>query len=230
MSVFLGFSCTIFHLFCVFPSFFIVASFFSCGRFISPKLSSSSLLFLPPLVSSFLKLSLFLRFYLFMVDFSLVRSDCPSISFFFTCLCSLLEFVDWKCSKVGLFEGRDCAYRFVLLFLFPLVHHSIGDAQTLTMSGEEVRSSELETSLFSSEDSRALEVTSSSTLHRAWVLCYALKEKDERRILSKFQFPPSVLVRRLVILMPTRYAFMRLTSSVVFDFPSIHSSKSFSSF
>ena len=82
-----------------------------------------------------------------------------------------------------------------MLFLFPLVHHSIGDAQTLTMSREEVRSSELETSLFLSEDSRALEVTSSSTLHRAWDLCCALKEKDESRILSKFQFPPSVLVR-----------------------------------
>ena len=79
-----------------------------------------------------------------------------------------------------------------MLFLFPLVHHSIGDAQTLTMSGEEVRSSELETSLFSFEDSRALEVTSPSTLHRAWGVCCALKEKDERRILSRFQFPPSI--------------------------------------
>ena len=34
----------------------------------------------------------------------------------------------------------------------------------------------------------------------------------------------------LVIFMPKRYAFMRPTSLVVFDFPSIRSSESFSSF
>ena len=63
--------------------------------------------------------------------------------------------------------GRDYPYRALLLFLFPLIHHSIGVAQTLIMFGEEVRSSELETGLSSSEDYGALEVTSPSTSHKA---------------------------------------------------------------
>ena len=87
-----------------------------------------------------------------MVDYSLVRSDYPSISFFFVHLCGLLESIDRRRLGVGLFVGRDCPYRLVLLSISPLVHRSVGIAQTLAMSGEEVRSSELETSLSSSED------------------------------------------------------------------------------
>lgn len=61
-QLFLVFPRMIFHLYYAFPSFFIVASFFfSYGHFVSPELSSSSLIFLP-LVSSFLKLSLFPSF------------------------------------------------------------------------------------------------------------------------------------------------------------------------
>ena len=63
------------------------------------------------------------------------------------------------------------------------------------MSGEEVRSCELETSLYSFKDHGALEVTFPSTPHKAWGICCALKEKDKRRITSIFQFPPSVKVR-----------------------------------
>lgn len=140
MSVFLGFPRTIFHLFHIFPPFF-VASFSSCGHFVSPELSPSSLSFPPILVSSFFGLSLFLHFHLFLVDFSLIRSDCPFVIFFFAHLCSLLKPVGRKRPKVGLFVGRDCPYKFVLLFLFPLFHRSVGIAQTLTMfGGEEVRS------------------------------------------------------------------------------------------
>ena len=102
-----------------------------------------------------------------MVDFSLDRSNCPSVSFFFAHLCDLLESVGRKRPKVGLCIGRNFPYRFVLLFIFPLVHCSIGIAQTLTMSGEEVRSSDLKTGLSSSEDCGALEVTSLSTPHKA---------------------------------------------------------------
>ena len=79
-----------------------------------------------------------------MVDYSLVRSDFPLVSFFFARLCSLFEVVGRKRTRVGLFVGKNCPYRYVLLFLFPLVYRSIGIAQSLIISREgEVRSSEL---------------------------------------------------------------------------------------
>ena len=52
----------------------------------------------------------------------------------------------------------------------------------------EVRSSELVIGLSSSKDHRALEVTFLSTPHKAWGICYALKEKDKKRVRDKFQF------------------------------------------
>ena len=60
-----------------------------------------------------------------MVDYTMVRLDCPSISFFFARLSSLLGVVDRQCLKAGLFVGRNCSFRFVLRFLFPLVHHFV---------------------------------------------------------------------------------------------------------
>ena len=60
-----------------------------------------------------------------MVDYAVVRSDCPSVSFFFVQLCSLLEAVGRLRPKVGLFVGRNCPFKFVLHLLFPLVHRSV---------------------------------------------------------------------------------------------------------
>lgn len=154
-----------------------------------------------------------------MVDYSVVRSDCSSVSFFFAHLCSLLEVVGRQCPEVGLFVGRHCPFRFVLHFLYPLVHCSVGVAQMLVMLGEgEFRSSELETGLSLFEDHGALEVTSISTPYKAWDICYALKEKDEGRIRNRFQFPSSVKVGSLTvmieiaILMLINCASTRLTS------------------
>ena len=59
----------------------------------------------------------------------------------------------------------------------------------------EVRSSELETSLSSSKDRKALEVTYPSTPCKTWDICCALKGKDENRIRNRFQFPLSVKVK-----------------------------------
>lgn len=134
-------------------------------------------------------------FHSFMVGYSLVRRDCPFISFIFTCLCGLLEFVGRQRPGVRLFVGRDCPYRFVLLFLFPLVHCSVGIAQTLIMFGEEIRWSELETGLSSSKNRGVLEVLPSSTPHKAWRICCSLKEMDEKRIKNRFQFPSSIKVK-----------------------------------
>ena len=126
----------------------------------------------------------------------MVRSDCPSIYFLFALLCSLLEVVGRRRPKVWFFVGRNCPLMFALCSLFPLIHHSVGFAQTLVMLGEgEVRSSELKIGLFSSGDRRALEVTSPSTPYKAWDSCCALKGKDEWRIRNTFQFPSSVMIR-----------------------------------
>ena len=87
-----------------------------------------------------------------MVDFSLVRTSCPYISFFLAHQCGLLQSVGRKCPGVGLFVRRHCPYRFVLPFLFPLVYRSVRIAQTSIMFGKEIRSSELEMGLSLSKD------------------------------------------------------------------------------
>lgn len=121
VSFFSVFPRTIFYLVYAFPSLFLLLHYFFCGRLISLEHSSSSPIFLLFLLSPFLNLPSFLH--LFMVDFSLVRTSCPFISFSLSCLCGLLKSVGRKCLGVGLFVGRDCPYRFVSLFLIPLVYH-----------------------------------------------------------------------------------------------------------
>ena len=54
-----------------------------------------------------------------MVDYSLVRSDFPSVSFFFAHLCSLLKVVGRKHPRVGPFVEKNYPYMSVFLFLFP---------------------------------------------------------------------------------------------------------------
>ena len=189
----------IFHLFCVFPSFsfrFHSIFLFSSWRYVClesfflPELSSFLFRFLVSFLCSLLYI------FAFMVDYSLVRLDCPSVSFFFACLCGFLEAIGRKHPKVRLFIGRNCLFRFVFLFLFPLVHRSVGIAQTLTMSGErEVNSSELKTSLSTSKDRGALEVTSPSTSYKVWGIHCAHRKKDEKRITDRFQFPSSIRIR-----------------------------------
>ena len=63
------------------------------------------------------------------------------------------------------------------------------------MFGEEVRSSELDTGLSLSEDQGVLKVSSPSTPYKAWGIHCALKEKEERRIRNRSQFPSLVKVR-----------------------------------
>ena len=100
----------------------------------------------------------------------------------------------------------------------------------------EVRSSELVIGLSSSKDHGALEVTSLSSPHKAWGICYALKEKDKKRVRDKFQFLSFVRIRILIVtielvnLMLTKCAFMRLNSSVDSASQVILLLESFSSF
>ena len=62
------------------------------------------------------------------------------------------------------------------------------------MSGE-VRSSELEMGLSSSDDCEVPEVTSPSTSFKAWNILCALSGKDAKWSRDRFQFPDSVKIR-----------------------------------
>ena len=56
-----------------------------------------------------------------MVDYSTIRLDSSSISFFFARLGVFLEFLSGRCPLVGLFVHQVCALRSVLLELYPLI-------------------------------------------------------------------------------------------------------------
>ena len=129
-----------------------------------------------------------------MVDYSSVRVDCPSVAFLFARLGCLLKALEGKCLKwVSFFVGEDYPHNFVLSSLFPLVSHSTKVARSLKMS--EVKSSELETGLSSSDDHVISEVTSLYTLYKAWNISCSLTGKDEKRIRDRFQFPSLVRIR-----------------------------------
>ena len=114
-----------------------------------------------------------------MVDYFFVRVDCPSITFLFARLGCLLESVEGECLKwVSLFMGEDYPYKFFLFSLFPLVSHFAKVARSLKMS--EVRSSDLETGLSSSDDRVISEATSLSTLYKAWTISCSVTGKDEK--------------------------------------------------
>ena len=104
--------------FAFFPPFLFIPFFPSSWRF---NCLGASFSIKPPLFLSHFLVNLshsFLSFRFLMVVYSVVRSDCPSISFFFAHLSSLLEVVGRQCSKAGLFAGIDCSFKFVLRFLF----------------------------------------------------------------------------------------------------------------
>ena len=116
-----------------------------------------------------------------MVDYSAIKVNCPSIAFFFAHLCSLLESIEgYFLERISFFVGEDCLYTFVLSSLFPLVSYSAKVARLLKMF--EVRSSDLETMLSSSDDRVVLEATSVSTPYKAWNISCSLIGKDEERM------------------------------------------------
>ena len=114
-----------------------------------------------------------------MVYYSSVRLDFPSIAFLFTHLGGLLEFVEEGCLDwVSLFVREDCPYDSVLFSLFPLVSRSAKVARFLKMS--EVRSSDLETGLSSSNDHVISEASSPSIPYKAWNISCSLMGRDEQ--------------------------------------------------
>ena len=158
----------LFPFFCIFSLF----SFYSRVRF-SSELPFCVLRF--PLSSS----CSFFFFGSSMVDYSAIRVDCPSIAFFFAHLGCLLESVEGEClERVSVFIGEDYPHSFVLSSLFPLVSHPAEVARLLKMF--EVRFSDLEMRLSSSNDCVILEATSISTLYKAWNILYSLTGKDKQ--------------------------------------------------
>ena len=90
-----------------------------------------------------------------MVDLSLVRCECPSVSFFFARLVVFLEKSSGKCPWVGSFLPSYCAaFRLVLLDFYPLICHSL-ISYHVQMGGREIeaRIGESESSSSSSSDS-----------------------------------------------------------------------------
>ena len=88
---------------------------------------------------------------------------------------------------------EDCPYKLVLSSLFPLVSNSAKVARFLKMS--EVRSSDQEMGLPSSNDRVILEASSPSTPYKASNISCSFTGRDEQRIKDKFQFPDSVKIR-----------------------------------
>lgn len=145
-----------------------------------------------------------------MVDYSEIKSLSPFISFFFTHLGALLESSSGHRPQVGLFAFRDSALRSVLTDQYHLLRqslnwfHSLREISVKMRIGFEVRFSELETGLSSSDNPVELEhnttalvsssskPSSSKTSTRAF---HALEEectldKDTvARFRDRFQFP-----------------------------------------
>ena len=117
-----------------------------------------------------------------MVDYSAVRVNFPSIAFFFAHLGSLLKSIEGEC--LDFFAGEDCLYTSVLSSFFPPVSHSARVARSLKMS--EVRSSDLEMGLSSSNDRVVSEAISVSTPYTALNISCSFMGKDEQRIQDRF--------------------------------------------
>ena len=113
---------------------------------------------------------------------------------FFAHLGCLLESIEGEClERISVFIGEDYPHSSVLSSLFPLVSHPAEVARLLKMF--EVRFSDLEMRLSSSNDCVILEATSISTLYKAWNILYSLTGKDKQRIKDRFQFLDLVKIR-----------------------------------
>ena len=112
------------QLFYIFPSYFLSSAFFSLFSFPPRVCFSFKLPF--PVLRSLVSSSCSCFFSCsFMVDYSSIRLDCPSISFLFSRLGCLLKSVEEGCLDwVSLFVREDYPYKPVLSSLLPLVSHS----------------------------------------------------------------------------------------------------------
>ena len=134
-----------------------------------------------------------------MVSSSEVRVACPSVSFFFACLEAALGVSGDFFPLVGDFIFEGCRLSVVLGELSPILGQSLSWFEGETKRMSEVRSSELETGL-SSSDGPVEGNTTVSTLRLVRAF-YALEEACVldadivARFKDRFQFPERVRVR-----------------------------------
>ena len=144
-----------------------------------------------------------------MVDFSYIRKEAPSVSFFFARLGVFLESSGRHRPQVGLFLPRDYgAFRLVLTSLFPLIHHSLIphhlEMTTIEYRDSDIRSSKLETGLSSSSEStdKDFEIvmskpssSSSSILFHALSESCLLEQRHLKSVQKRLQFLGGVITR-----------------------------------
>ena len=111
-------------------------------------------------------------------DYTTVRLDSPSVSYFFSRLGVFLESLGGHCPQVGQFVPQDFVFRSVLNELYPLTRCSLVKKCLLSGMVEErakVRSSELDTGLSSSDNLVGMEVdTAVSVPSLLWVRSHCL--------------------------------------------------------
>ena len=154
-----------------------------------------------------------------MVSGSEVRAACPSVSFFFTRLGAALGVSGDFLPLVADFIFVGCGLSLVIGELSPILGQSLAWFEGETRRMAEVRSSELETGLSSSGDSKGGDTAVSTpqvvrTFHALEEVC-GLDDETMGRFKDKFQFPERVRVHRPinedgpVISFPVKYASMR---------------------
>ena len=136
-----------------------------------------------------------------MVSSSEVRVACPSVSFFFARLGAALGISGDFFPLVGDYIFEGCGLSVVLGELSPILGQSLAWFEGETKRMSEVRSSELETGLSSSED--PVEGDTAVSVPRQVRAFYALGEEcgldtdTVARFKDRFQFPTQVRVRQL---------------------------------
>lgn len=135
-----------------------------------------------------------------MVSSAEVRVACPSVSFFFACLGAALGVSGDFFPLVGDYIFEGCGLSVVLGELSPILGQSLAWFEGETKRMSEVRSSDLETGLSSSES--PVEGDTAVSVPRQVRAFYALGEEcgldadTVARFKDRFQFPARVRVRR----------------------------------
>ena len=143
-----------------------------------------------------------------MVGFEFLGQECPSVLFFFARLGVFLEYSSSRRPQMGLFVSRFTAIRPILFSLYPLIRQSLVryhfEMDPIKYRPDDVRSSELETGLSSSDESlnKVIETvvsklpssSSSCPLHAFSDSC-SLKESHLKGFRKRFEFPKGTSVR-----------------------------------
>lgn len=93
-----------------------------------------------------------------MVDYSFIRQEAPSISFFLARLGVFLEYSCGSCPQASLFASHVCALRLVLFKLYPLIFQSLILYHLPTEIVAEIRLNDLDKGFSSSDEPMGKEI------------------------------------------------------------------------